>query len=376
MALDLQLVRHDEDRETYYLNMGPQHPAMHGVLRLVLELRGEEILVCEPVIGYAHRAHEKMAENRTVTQFLPNTSRVDYLSGLIYNVAFCQTVERALGVAVPERAEFVRVITCELNRIASHLLFVGSFALDLGAWTPFLYGFDDREQIVAILERLTGSRLTYCYARFGGVARDVDETFLDQATGFVAHMRQRLPDYWRLLVDNVIFRKRTAGVGRMDAALCRRFGITGPALRAAGVAYDVRRAEPYGIYERFDFDVPTLTAADCLDRFRVRLLEIEQSLRIVEQAVAAIPEGPVMPAKKLRKTKIPVGETYFAAESPRGQLGIYLVGDGTERPARLKLRTPSLSNLSSMADALRGTLIADTIAILGSIDPILPEVDR
>ena len=369
-------VRSDEDRDTYYLNMGPQHPSMHGVLRLVLELRGEQILAADPVIGYAHRAHEKMAENRNYLMFLPNTSRVDYLSGMIYNLAYCQAIEKIMEIEVPDRAVVLRIIASELNRISSHLLWFGTFLLDIGGITPFLYCFDDREQILDILDRVTGSRLTYCWGRFGGITLDADETFCRQTADFVARLRGRMPGYMTLVRDNVIFRGRCDGVGVMSEELALRYGVTGPCLRACGVPYDVRKAEPYGGYDRFDFDVPVGAKGDAMDRFMVRIAEIEQSCRIIEQALAVLPDGPIMPAKTPKRFKPPAGEYYFAVESARGHFGQYIVSDGSDRPARLKLRTPSFSNLSAMPDVLPGTLIADTITIIGSIDIIMPEVDR
>ncbi|PIE18608.1 MAG: NADH-quinone oxidoreductase subunit NuoD [Proteobacteria bacterium] len=362
--------------ETYFLNMGPQHPSMHGVLRLKLELAGEEILRAEPVIGYAHRAHEKMAENRNYTMFLPNTSRIDYLSGMIYNLGYCQAIEKLVGIEVPERAEYIRIIAGELNRVASHLLWIGTYLLDIGGITPFLYCWDDREQILDLLDRVSGSRLTYCYGRFGGVTVDVDDEFLTGTTAFVARMRENLVMYDKLVRQNVIFINRCKGVGVMDAATCRAYGVTGPTLRAAGVAYDVRKAEPYGIYDRFDFEVPTLTDADVLARYDIRIRELEEALKIVEQAVAGIPDGPIMPKRVPKKLRPPKGEHYFAVESARGAFGMYIVSDGTDRPFKLKLRTPSLSNLSAMPAVLPHTMVADTIAIVGSIDIILPEIDR
>lgn len=364
------------DEEVYYLNMGPQHPSMHGVLRLLLKLRGEEILTCEPVIGYAHRAHEKMAENRNYIMFIPNTSRVDYLSGMIYNIAFCQAVEKLCSIEVPERAAVIRVIVCELNRIQSHLLWLGTFLLDLGGITPFLYCFDDREEILGILDRVTGSRLTYAYGRFGGVTMDIDDVFIAQTLGFLRRIRERFPMYQRLVGDNVIFRERCEGVGVISPEVARRYAVTGPTLRASGIRYDVRRAEPYGGYERFDFDIPTRTAGDCLARFEVRMEEMEQSCRIIEQAVAALPQGPIGPPRLIQKVKPPVGMSYFAVESARGHFGQYILSDGSNTPAKLKLRTPSFSNLASMASVLVGTMIADTIATVGSIDVVMPEVDR
>jgi NADH-quinone oxidoreductase subunit D len=362
--------------ESYYLNMGPQHPSMHGVLRLKLRLLGEEIQDAEPVIGYAHRAHEKMAENRIWPMFLPNTSRVDYLSGMIYNLAYCQAIEKMLDIEVPERAQYIRVIVSELNRISSHLLWIATYVMDIGGVTPFLYLWDDREIILDIMDRVTGSRLTYCYGRFGGVTMDVDDLFCEQTSAFLDRLVGRMVEYDKLVRKNVIFIQRSKGVGVIDADTCRQYGVTGPSLRAAGVAYDVRRAEPYGIYDRFDFEVPTLTEGDCLARYDVRVREIEEASKIIRQALRDLPGGLVMPEKPKKKFKPSPGETYFAVESARGHFGMYLVSDGSETPFKIKLRTPSFSNLAAMPKVLRGTMVADTIAIVGSIDIVLPEIDR
>jgi NADH-quinone oxidoreductase subunit D len=365
-----------EDRDNYYLNMGPQHPSMHGVLRIKLHMSGEEILDADTIIGYAHRAHEKMAENRDYMQFLPNPSRVDYLSGMIYNLAYCEAVERMLGIKAPERCEYIRVLVSELNRISSHLLWLGTFLLDLGGVTPFLYCFDDREKILDILDRVTGSRLTYCYGRFGGLTMDVDDEFVAGTRAFCERLRSRLPMYKSLVEDNIIFRERAVGIGVINQRFALTHGVTGPCLRAAGVAYDVRRAEPYSIYDRFEFEIPTASAGDCLARYHVRLMEIEQSLRIIDQGLAQLPAGPIEAEKVPKTIKPPAGEYYFAVESARGHFGMYIVSDGSAIPVRIKLRTPSFANLSTMPEILAGTMVADTIAIVGSIDIVLPEVDR
>ncbi len=364
------------DGEVYRLNMGPQHPSMHGVLRLLLDLRGEQIVKVTPVVGYSHRAHEKMAENRNTLQFLPNTSRIDYLSGMIYNLGYCQAIENILGIEVPERAVYIRVIANELNRISSHLLWFGTFLLDLGGITPFLYSFEDREEILDLLDQISGSRLTYCYGRFGGVTMDVDETFLSRTTAFLAHIRKRLGMYANLVTNNVILRERCTGVGVISTELAKSYGVTGPSLRASGVAYDVRKAEPYGGYEKFDFEVPVLTEGDTMARFHIRISEIQESCKIIEQAIADLPDGLIIPKKMPKRFKIPEGEYYFAVESARGHFGMFIVGDGSDIPARIKLRTPSFSNLSAMPETLAGTMLADTIAIVGSIDVVLPEIDR
>jgi NADH-quinone oxidoreductase subunit D len=364
------------DDETYYLNMGPQHPSTHGVLRLRLHLEGERILGVEPVIGYGHRAHEKMAENRDYLQFLPNTSRIDYLSGMIYNLAYCQAIEKAMQIEVPERAQYIRVICAELNRVTSHLLWLGTYLLDLGGFTPFLYAFDDREKILDILDSVTGSRLTYSYGRFGGVSMDVDDTFLRAADEFCDYFRKRIDEFHALVTNNIIFRHRTKGVGVMGPELALDYGVSGPCLRAAGVARDVRKDEPYGIYDRFEFDVITAEGGDCFARHMVRMGEMGQSLSIIQQAVRDIPEGDVLAAKVPKRIRPPEGEHYFAVESGRGHFGMYLRSDGTDVPVRLKLRTPSFVHVATMPVVLPGTMLADTVAILGSIDIVIPEIDR
>jgi len=365
--------------DTYTLNMGPQHPSTHGVLRMKLTLRGEEIVVAEPVIGYSHRAHEKMAENRTYAQFLPNTSRQDYLSGMIYNFAWVEAVEKMAGIAVPERALVARVILAEFNRIASHLLWVGAFLLDLGAATPFLYAWDDREAILFLLESVTGSRLTYCTGRFGGLSKDLDADFPRRAREVLAKLRGRWGEYQRLVEDNVIFVNRTRGVGVLSEDLCRSYGVTGPTLRGSGVPYDVRKAEPYGAYPRFAFDVPTRPEGDVLARYLVRVAEMEQSVRIIEQALDQLPDGPVLNPDSIgvkKRLKLPAGSQYYAVESARGHYGILLVSEGGTEPWRAKFRTPSYANLAVLTEVMPGNMVADAVAILGSVDLVMPEVDR
>ena len=372
----MELVPVEGDHETYFLNMGPQHPSTHGVLRLQLHLEGERILACSPFIGYGHRAHEKMAENRDYVMFLPNTSRIDYLSGMIYNLGYCQAIEKILGIEVPERAQYIRIIVGELNRISSHLLWLGTYLLDLGGITPFLYCFDDRERILDILDRVTGSRLTYCYGRFGGLTMDVDDAFLEAAASFCSFFRGRLGEYDDLVTDNVIFRNRAEGVGPFSVDLVQGFGLSGPCLRAAGVVRDVRKDEPYGIYDRFDFEVPVRESGCCFARHSVRMAEMEQSLRLIEQALRGIPDGPVMAAKVPRKIRPPSGDYYHAVESARGHFGMYICSDGTDTPFRIKLRTPSFVNVATLTQALVGTTLADTVSILGSLDIVIPEIDR
>ena len=368
-----------EPLDTYTLNMGPQHPSTHGVLRMLLTLRGEAIVTADAVIGYSHRAHEKMAENRTYAQFLPNTSRQDYLSGMIYNFAWVEAVEKMAGIAVPERALVARVLLSEFNRVASHLLWIGAFLMDLGAPTPFLYCWDDREAILFLLESVTGSRLTYCTGRFGGLSKDLDEDFARRAREVVAKLKARWPEYDGLIEDNVIFRNRARGVGVLTRDQCLSYGVTGPTLRGSGVAYDVRKAEPYGAYPRFEFDIPTRPEGDAFARYWVRVQEMRQSVRIIEQALDQLPPGPVLAPDSIgvkKRLKLPVGTQYYAVESARGHYGILIVSEGGTEPYRAKFRTPSYPNLAVLSDVLPGNMVADAVAVLGSVDLVMPEIDR
>jgi NADH-quinone oxidoreductase subunit D len=329
----------------------------------------------EPIIGYIHRMHEKMGENRTWTQFLPNTSRMDYLSSMTYTHAFVGAVEKAAKIEVPQRAEYIRVITSELNRIASHLVGWGAWIMDLGGFTPILYAFDDREKILDLLEAITGSRLTYCYYRFGGVCDDVDETFIKGCQTFVPYMRERMKMYKKLVTGNIIFRKRVEGIGPISADMCRRYGACGPVLRGSGVEYDVRKAEPYSAYKDFDFDIPTYPQGDSLARYLIRMDEIEQSLRIIEQACGKIPDGPFQ-GKVPRILKLPVGDTCFATECGRGRFLVRITSDGKENPYRVRLRTPCFTNLSLFEEASQGMMLADAISLMASLDLVIPDIDR
>lgn len=364
-----------EGQEMFVLNLGPQHPATHGVLRVKLTMDGEYILRAEPVPGYIHRMHEKMGENRTYAKFLPNTSRIDYLSAMHYTHAFVGAVERAAGIEVPRRTEYIRVLTSELNRISSHLVWFGAFLLDLGGFTPLLYAFDDREKILDLLEGLCGARLTYCYYRFGGLCNDVDDEFIAGTRAFVSYMRPRLELYRRLVTDNIILRKRLEGIGPIDATLCRKYGATGPVIRGAGVPYDVRRAEPYSVYPEIEFDLAVFPETDCMARYRVRMAEIEQSLGIIEQALELLPDGPYQ-AKVPRVIKLPPGDTCYAVEAARGRFMVRIVSDGHEIPYRVKLRTPSFANLSVFEEATRGMMLPDALAVMGSLDLVIPDIDR
>jgi NADH-quinone oxidoreductase subunit D len=372
-----QRLQPGHDDHTLILNMGPQHPSTHGVLRIIIEIDGEYILRADPVIGYLHRMHEKMAEVKTYLQYMPNMGRVDYLHALAWNWAYVGAVERLGNIEVPERAEYIRVITGELNRIASHLVWWGAYLLDLGAFTPILYGFEDREKILDLLQIPTGARLTFSYFRPGGVAADITPEFIEGVKAFVPYMRSRLPMYRALVTNNFILKERLIGIGPISHDMCRRYGATGPVLRGSGISYDVRKTEPYSIYNKFSFDIPTDTSTDCMGRYNVRLAEIEQSLRIIEQAIENVPEGPylVKGAPKV-KWKAPAGEAYYAVEGARGEIGVHLVSDGSNTPYRCKLRAPGFSNMSLFAEAAKGVLIADAVAILGSLDLVIPEVDR
>jgi NADH-quinone oxidoreductase subunit D len=361
--------------ERVVLNMGPQHPSTHGVLRLQLTLEGEVIVGCDPVIGYLHRGVEKIGEARTYPQFIPYTDRIDYLSSASNNVAYVQAVEKLMQVEVPERARYLRVILLELNRIASHLVFVATFANDLAATTVFLYGVRERELIMDLFEMWTGARLTQSGVRIGGVAADIPEGFVEKARGFCRLLPQRLDEYDRLLTGNRIFRARTEGVGILPPEVGLDYGCSGPTLRGSGLPFDIRRAEPYEAYDALDFEVATEGTCDCMGRYRVRMEEMRQSVRIVEQCLEQLPEGEVR-AKVPRAVRPPEGEAYGRVESPRGEFGCYVVSDGGTQPVRVRLRAPSFFHLGALPSMLQGWKVGDAVAILGSIDIVLGEVDR
>ena len=372
----MNLPRQPRYDETFVLNLGPQHPATHGVLRVKVTMDGEYVLKAEPVLGYIHRMHEKVAENGSFAQFMPYTARMDYLHALAFNHGYCLVVERAAGIEVPERAEYIRVITVELNRIASHLLWWAAFLLDLGGFTPLLYAFDDREQVLDLLERVTGSRLTYCYFRFGGAYNDIDDEFITGTREFIVRLRSRLPRlYHDLVTGNIILIKRIKDIGFISPEQCRLYGATGPVARGSAIDYDVRKNEPYSVYPELDFDVPVYTEGDSMARYMVRMDEIEQSLRIIEQALDKLPDGPVM-AKVPKILKADAGTSYAAVETARGSLGHRLVTDGGKNPYRLKLRSPTFCNLSLFGEVAEGMMIADALATLGSLDLVIPEIDR
>ncbi len=372
MNLPIQL----QPDETFILNVGPQHPATHGVLRVKMEMNGEYIVNAETVIGYIHRMHEKMGEVKPYSQFLMNLSRMDYLGAMGYSHGHALCVEKAAGIEVPERAEYIRVLMVELNRIASHLVWLGAFVMDLGGFTPLLYCFQDREYILDMMERITGARLTYCYIRFGGVCRDVDDQFIDSARNFIPYMRKQLAKYHKLVTGNIIFKKRMNGIGRISAEMCRRYGASSAVARGAGINFDVRRNEPYSVYPQLDFDIPVYDGCDNMARYMVRMDEIEQSLRIVEQIIARLPDGEVMPRKVPKIIKLPKGDCYQAVETARGSFGVRIVSTGDKIPYRLKLRSPTYSNMHLFDEACRGMLLMDAMAMLGTLDLVIPEIDR
>ncbi len=371
VAYPQSISRHEKD---YYLNLGPQHPSTHGVLRILLHLAGERVIDGEPIIGYSHRHHEKMMEIQSYLGCWPNMGRLDYLGAMSYNFGYALLVEKAMGAEPPPRAEYIRVLTTELNHIASHLLWMAAFLMDLGAFTPLFYTLDDREQILDILELATGERLTYDYFRFGGFVNDIPEDMIPAIKKFIPGFKKRLKDYINLIEKNVIFRKRTEKLGVLTKESARQYGVTGPCLRATGVPLDLRRDEPYSVYPELDFEIPTRTEGDVYSRYWVRMREIEESLKIIRQVIEKMPAGAVT-LGKLPKN-VPKGEYYSAVESARGCFGMYLVSDGSTNPYRIKLRTPSFSNLNALVDMVPGCVMADVIAVLGSLDIVLPEIDR
>ena len=386
--------------ERVLLNMGPSHPSTHGVLRLMLELEGETVLRSKPVIGYLHTGMEKTGEELTYLQGGTNVTRMDYASPLFTELAFSLAAERLLEVEVPERAVWIRMLMCELNRVSSHLLFMATNGMDLGAVSMMIYGWREREEVLRFFEKVTGLRMNHNYIRPGGVAADLPAGWRDDVLGLLEAIPPRLDEYDTLLTGQPIWRERLQGVGAISAAEAVALGATGPLLRAAGLPWDMRRTEPYLFYDRVDFDVIVGAYGDCYDRYAVRLNEIRESLRLVGQILEAMPPGDyrvqdkkVTPPPRARIDqsmealihhfkiftegfKVPAGEVYAAVESPRGELGVYLVSDGGAKPYRLHVRAPSFVNLQCLPHLMQGGLIADGVAIISSIDPIMGEVDR
>ncbi|WP_274362464.1 NADH-quinone oxidoreductase subunit D [Paenibacillus thermotolerans] len=361
--------------EELLLNVGPQHPSTHGVFRIIVKLDGEVIREAIPVMGYLHRGTEKLAENLTYTQIIPYTDRMDYVSAMTNNYVLCNAVEKLMGVEIPERAEYLRLIVMELQRIASHLVWWGTYLLDIGAMSPFLYAFRDREIIINLFNELCGARLTYFYMRVGGVKWDAPEGWIEKVRDFIPYMREKLEEYNNLVSGNEIFLARIKGIGKYDAQTAIDYGLSGANLRCTGVEWDLRKAQPYSLYDRFEFDVPVGKNGDCYDRYLIRIEEIKQSLRILEQAVEQFPgDGPIM-GKVPRVIRPPEGEIYSAIESPRGEIGCYIVSKGKDKPFRLKFRRPSFVNLQILPKLLVGETMTNLITILGGVDIVVGEVD-
>ena len=363
------------DSNELILNMGPQHPATHGVLRVILKLDGEKVLGTECVIGYLHRGVEKIGENRTYAMFNPYVDRMDYVAAVSNGLGYCGAVEKLLEVEAPRRANYIRVILTELNRLASHMLWLGTHALDIGAMTPLFYTFRDREEILKIFEKYCGARLTTHAFRIGGCLYETYEGFERDVKKFVDFVPAKIDEYEELLTSNRIWVERTKNVGRISADDCKALGVTGPVLRASGVKWDIRKALPYAAYSEFDFEIPVGANGDTYDRYLVRMQEMRQSLAIIRQAVEGIPEGPIM-AKVPKVMKPPAGEVYHSIEAPKGELGYFIVSDGSTQPYRLRVRPPSFVNLQALDLMVRGQLVADVIAVIGTLDIVLGEVDR
>ena len=371
----------DESKKTFLdaneliLNMGPQHPATHGVLRVILKLDGEKVLGLECVIGYLHRGVEKIAENRTYTMFNPYVDRMDYVAAVSNGLGYCEAIEKLLNIEAPPRAKYLRVILTELNRIASHQLWLGTHALDIGAMTPLFYTFRDREEVLKIFEKYCGARLTTHAFRIGGCQYESYAGFEKDVKKFLTFVAPKIDEYEELLTTNRIWVERTKKVGVISAKDCIAYGVTGPVLRASGVKWDIRKAQPYAAYKELEFEVPTGQNGDTYDRYLVRMAEMRQSLRIIQQAVEGVPEGPIL-AKVPKVLKPPVGEIYHSIEAPKGELGYFVVSDGSTQPYRVRVRPPSFVNLQALDLMCRGQLVADVIAVIGTLDIVLGEVDR
>ncbi len=342
---------------------------------MVLTVDGERIVEVEPHIGYLHRGSEKLCEAEDYRQIIDLFDRLDYVSSFNNELPYVMAVEKLMGLEVPERAQFIRLIMCELNRIASHLLFYGAFAGDCGAITPFLYGFKEREHIQSVFESVSGARMMHGYFRVGGVFRDLPDDFNNRMSELLPALEKGIHECEDLLSKNEIFLERTVGIGVIDAQTAIDYGVSGPNLRACGVSIDLRKMEPYLIYPRFEFDIPVGQNGDCYDRYLVRMAEMWQSIRIIKQALEQIPQGPIM-AKTPRTLRPPAGDVYVRTENPRGDMGVYLVSDGKDKPHRIKIRAPSFSNLMALRHMLKGVYVADVVAIFGSIDIVLGDVDR
>jgi NADH:ubiquinone oxidoreductase subunit D len=374
-----QRLPHEHELETIdvNVNVGPQHPATHGVFRMVLTVDGEQVVDVDPIIGYMHRGAEKLSENCDYRQAIGYQDRTDYLGQFNAELCYVQAVEKLGDITPPERAEYVRVILAELNRIASHFMFMGAFGTDIGLFgTSFMYSFRVREELQDLFEEVTGERMMYAYFRAGGLGWDVPENFVERCHQVLASVRQGIADIDGLMTENEVVIARCRGTSPVTAEQAINWGVTGPMLRATGLPHDLRKAEPYSIYPRFEFDIPTGTQGDVYDRYLVRLKEMYESVRIVEQALDGLPEGPTMAEGLKRTLRLPAGEVYMRNETPRGEYGIYLISNGSDKPYRLKIRSPAFCNLSALKAMSVGTYVADTILNLGSTDIVLCEVDR
>lgn len=363
------------DADELVINMGPQHPATHGVLRVKLKLDGERVMGSECIIGYLHRGIEKIAENRTYAQFAPYVDRTDYVAAVTNGMGYCEAVEKLLGVELPARAQYTRMILAELQRIASHLLWLGTHALDIGAMTPLFYTFREREEILKIFEKYCGARLTTHAFRIGGLQYDLYDEFEKDVTGFCNYFLPKVDEYEELLTENRIWLTRTKGVGVLTAEDAIALAVSGPVLRGSGVKWDVRKAQPYEAYDKVEFEVPTGAHGDTYDRYVVRVKEMRQSVRIIRQCVERIAPGPIL-GRVGKVIKPPVGEVYHSIEGPKGELGYFVVSDQSTHPYRVRVRPPSFVNLQAFDKMVRGHLVADVVAIIGTIDIVLGEVDR
>lgn len=367
--------------EELVVNMGPQHPSTHGVLRVVIKTDGEVVTALQPHVGNLHRCAEKIGESLPYYQWIPYVDRMDYLAAINNEHGVCVAIERLGGIEVPERGEYIRIVTAEVQRIISHVMAVGVYGLDVGAITPFLHSFRERERGLDLLDHLSGGRLLYHYVRIGGVKRDLSPEWIDECRTFLDEVERRVPEYNALLLDNHIFRERTCGIGVIPRETAIAWGVTGPALRASGVDWDCRRDAPYGIYDRFSFEVPVAPSGvagvpgDCFHRHWVRVKEIEQSTRIVRDALDRMPDGEFQ-ARLPKGFKPPKGEVYVRVENPRGELAYYLISEGGDKPYRARARGPSFSNIAVITEIAPGTLLADLVALMGSMDIVLGEVDR
>ncbi len=365
----------EDGSQEYFLNMGPQHPSTHGVLKLVVKLDGEKVMEVVPHLGFIHRAIEKMGENESFVQYIHLTDRMDYLSSHINNLCVCMAIEKAMGIGVPERGEYIRVMVSELQRIQSHLLWWGSFGMDLGAVSTFLYGFKEREKITSLFEELCGARLTMNFFRPGGSSADVPETFLPRVKEIIGDLKFALDEFDALLSKNPIIIERTRGVGILPKERAISYGCSGPVARASGVDLDVRKHSPYSVYDRFEFDVPLGKNGDCYDRYWVRMEEMRQSIRILEQAAKHFPPDPYR-SKEKPNYKVPAGSYYASVETARGMFCTYMVSENAMKPYRIKSRSPNFSNLSAINEMSAGGKIADLVTILSTLDIIVPDIDR